>query len=223
MNNPVWLKVMCIVSICLASLGILVSIAGLFGQLMIDRTEAATVKFMDALQQGIPQQTKDLQKQLQHEIADVQRYWQSVNLCLAGVNLLVAGILLAGGILALRMKPGGRKLLLAALAIAAVFVFIRLFAEAGMQWQISKTMGPFMEQVMQSATPPGTAVPPAQRQMMQKMSRSIMVFSMLVGFVTTLSLALVKIAFYVAGIWLLRRPHIKAMYTQQFAPAELVE
>ena len=76
MNNPVWLKVVCIVSICLASLGILVSIAGLFGQLMIDRTEAATVKFMDALQQGIPQQTKDLQKQLQHEIADVQRYWQ---------------------------------------------------------------------------------------------------------------------------------------------------
>ncbi len=223
MNHPVWLKVVCIVSIVLGSLGLLMSIAGLVGQLSIERTNDATLRLMESLQQGAaPQPMIELQKELQSEIVAIQQRFMPLNLVLLGGNVLVAGALLAGGIQALRMKPAGRKLLLAALIAAAVFEVVRVPPTAFMQWQMSKLMSPFMQRIMDAGTPPGTAVPPAQRRFMDKMARSVMVTTILIGIVTALSMAAVKIAFYVAGAWLLRRPHVRAMYLPEPAVAEVM-
>jgi hypothetical protein len=222
MNNPVWLKVVCIVSIVLGSLGLLMSTMGLVGQLSLERTRDATLRWMEALQKNAPQPMIELQKEMQNEMVAVQQEWMPLNLALLGVNVVVAGALLAGGIQALRMKPAGRKLLLAALIAAAVFEVVRLPPTAFMQWQMSKLMSPFMQRVMEASTPPGKALPPAQRQFFDKLGRSVMVTSILVGIITTLSMAVVKIAFYVAGIWLLRRPHIRAMYFPEPAAAEVI-
>jgi hypothetical protein len=164
----------------------------------------------------------ELQRELQTEMASIQREWRPLNLSFLGLNLFVASMLLAGGIQALRMKPSGRKLLLAALATAAVFEIVRIPPTAIMQWQTSKIMSPYMQRMMAASTPPGTTMPPGQRQMMDKMMRSVMVSAILVGIVTALSMAAAKIAFYVAGVWLLRRPHIRAMYSPQQVEAEVV-
>jgi hypothetical protein len=222
MNNPVWLKVVCIVSIILGSLGLLMSLMGIAGQLMIEAMHSAMLSFVNVMPQAGPQQQADAMKEFFQASIDVQLAWRPLNMVLMGLNLFVASALVAGGIQALRMKPAGRKLLLAALAAAAVFEMIRGPATVAVQWQMSKSMGPLMQRMMEASTPAGANLPPGQQQMIENMQRSIMVSSALMGMVTTLSMAVVKIAFYIAGVWLLLRPHIRAMYSPQLASAEVV-
>jgi hypothetical protein len=222
MNNPVWLKVVCIVSIILGSLGLLMSLMGIAGQLMIEAMHSAMLSFVNVMPQAGPQQQADAMKEFFQASIDVQLAWRPLNMVLMGLNLFVASALVAGGIQALRMKPAGRKLLLAALAAAAVFEMIRGPATVAVQWQMSKSMGPLMQRMMEASTPAGANLPPGQQQMIENMQRSIMVSSALMGMVTTLSMAVVKIAFYIAGVWLLLRPHIRAMYSPQLASSEVV-
>jgi hypothetical protein len=222
MYHPVWLKVVCIVSIALGALGLLMATLGIVGQLTMERTHESTLRLMESLQQGAPQPMMDLQKELQAESMAIQRQWLPLSLSLLVVNVFVAGVLLGGGIQALRMKPGGRKWLVAAMAAAAVFELVRLPPTAIMQWQTSKIVNSYINRILEATTPAGANVPPAQRQAMNKMTRSFMVAAVLFGMVTALSMAVAKIAFYVVGVWFLRRPHIQAMYSPA-ATAEVVD
>lgn len=223
MNHPVWLKVVCIGCIVLGALGLAASVTGIIGLLVAEQGQVWMEKLMGAVQQGMPPQMKEVQGQLMQESMDIQRQWRPFHLALAVTNLFVASGLLAGGIQALRMKPVGQKLLLAALAAASVFEVVRAVPTTLMQWQTTQLMGPYMERLMEASTAQGQNMPPAQRQSFQRMMRSTMVAGTLMGLAMTIAIATFKIAFYVAGIWLLRRPHIQAMYNRQFAPAEVVQ
>lgn len=214
MNNPVWLKVVCIVSIVLGSLGLLMTTTGIVMTLMAERVQASTLRWMEVVQKwaGIPPQVQEVQRELMIEMAAVQERWVPINMGVLAVNVFVAAALLAGGIQALRMKAFGRKLLLAALAVAAVFEIVRVVPTSLMQWEISKQMGPYMQPIMEASTPKGPVMPPAQRKMIQTIMRSSTVAGVLLGLLTALGMAVVKIAFYLAGVWLLRKPHVVAMY-----------
>jgi hypothetical protein len=223
MNNPVWLKVVCIGAIVLGALGLVMAATGIVGQLMAEQTQASTLRWMEAMQGGggLPPQVQDIQRELMTESARIQHRWRPISLAISIVHFFVAAALLAGGIQALRMKESGRKLLLGALATTIVFEVVRLPPTALVQWEMSKLMGPYMQRLMDASAPQGAAMPPAQRRTMQTVMRSTMVASVLIGFLTALGMAVVKIAFYVAGVWLLRQPHVRARYAAPLA-AEVV-
>jgi hypothetical protein len=215
MRNPVWLKAVCVVSIVLGSLGLLMATTGVVMTLLADRVQASTMKWMTTFQGagGLPPEVSKIQQELMVETAAIQQRWLPINLLVLAVGVVVASLLLAGGIQALRMKSTGRKLLLAALATAAVFELGRVVPTTLMQWEISKLMGPYMQRIMEASSPKGVAMPPAQRKTVQTVMRSSMVAGALIGLTTALGMAVVKIAFYLGGVWLLRKPHIVAMYT----------
>ena len=223
MNNPVWLKVVCIVSIVLGALGLVMAAGGIVGQLMAEQAQASTLRWMEAMQGGggLPPQVQEIQRELMTESARIQHRWMPINVTVSVFHLLVASFLLAGGIQAVRMKESGRKLLLAALATAIVFEVARLPPTALVQWEMSKLMSPYMQRLMDASAPQGAAMPPAQRRTMQTVMRSSMVAGVLIGFLTALGMAVVKIAYYAAGVWLLRQPQVRARYAAPLA-AEVV-
>lgn len=213
MYSPVWLKVVCIVSIVLGALGLLMAAAGLLGQWKAEDWQKSTAKLMQAMQAGgVPPQFKELQQEMMDQTMVVQRQWRPMNLAISTVHLCVAAALLAGGIQALRLKPSGRKLLLAALCLAIVFEVVRIVPTSIMQWQISKIIEPYMQKLMDAASPPGKALPAAQRKSLQMVMRASMMAGLLIGVLTAAGMAIVKLAFYITGIWLLRRPQFRAMY-----------
>lgn len=220
MYSPVWLKVVCIVSIVLGALGLLMAATGLIGQWKAEDWQKSTAKLMEAVQAGgVPPQIKELQQEMMDQTIAVQRRWLPINVAVSTVHLLVAAVLLAGGIQALRLKPSGRKLLLAALSLAIVFEVVRIVPTSMMQWQMSKIIEPFMQKTMEAAAPPGKAMPAAQRKSIQMVMRASMMAGLLIGVLTAAGMAIVKLAFYIAGIWLLRRPQFQAMYEPAAAAA----
>ena len=94
MNNPVWLKVVCIGCIVLGSLGLLTGLAGVAGQVFSASMQSSIDKFLNAMQQGAPNPAFDVQKKMQAEIVAVQHRWLVTNLILLGVQLFVAAGLL---------------------------------------------------------------------------------------------------------------------------------
>jgi hypothetical protein len=213
MNSPVWLKVVCIVSIVLGALGLLMAMTGIAGQLFAAEAQESTLKMMEAFQVGgVPPAIKEIQKEMMDASVAVQRRWMPINLAISIVHLFVAAALLAGGIQALRMKPSGRKLLLMALVAAILFEIGRLPPTGIMQWEMTKVVGQFSQRLMDAAAPSGKALPPGQKKTIQMVMRTSMVAGTLIGVLTALGLAIVKLAFYAAGVWLLIRPQFRAMY-----------
>lgn len=222
MNHPAWLKVVCIGCIVLGSLGLLTGLIGIAGQLFNASVQSSMEKFMGAMQQGAPNKTLEIQRKMQAEIGAVQQRYLVMNLILLGVQLFVAALLLVGGIQALRMKPVGHKLLIAAMSAAVVFELVRLPPTIIMQWESSKIMQPFMDEMMAGSGPQGGGMTPAQKRTFQTIMRSSMMFGVLFGVAMALGMAAVKIAFYGCGIWILRKPHIRDRYAGVLAPAEVV-
>ncbi len=214
MNHPVWLKVVCIVSIVLGCLGLLMAVTTIVGQLMLEQVQVTTLKWMQAMPAiGMPPKMLELQKDMMGQTTAIQLRWQPVFLALGCLHVFVAAALLAGGVQALRKKPMGRKLLLFAMTAATLFELVRLPPTAGMQWQMSKLMSPFMDRMMEvSTTQQRGPMSPAQRKTVQTITRASMVAGVLLGFLTALGMATFKLAFYGGGIWLLRQPHVVQMY-----------
>lgn len=218
MNSPVWLKAVCIVSIVLGALGLLMAMTGIAGQLFTEEAQKSTLRMIEAMQVGgLPPQMRELQQEMMDQSAVVQRRWMPINLAICIVHLFVATALLAGGIQALRMKASGRKLLLMALWSAILFELGRLPPAGIMQWEMSKIMGPFAQRMMDAAAPPGKAMPPGQKKTIQMIMRSSMVAGVLIGVLTAVGMAIVKLSFYGASVWLLTRPHFRAMYEPAIA------
>lgn len=213
MYSPVWLKVVCIVSIVLGALGLLMATAGLIGQWKAEDWQKSTAKLMETLQAGgLPPQIEELQQEMMEQTMAVQRQWRPVNVAISLVHLCVAAALLAGGIQALRLKPLGRKILLAALSLAIVFEVVRIVPTSVMQWQISQIIEPYMQRIVDASSPPNKAMPAAQRKSLQMVMRASMMAGVLIGVLTAAGMALVKLAFYIASLWLLRRPQFRAVY-----------
>ena len=223
MNHPAWLKFVCIGCIVLGSLGLLTGLMGIAGQLFNAGVQSSMEEFMNAMQKGVPNKTIEIQRKMQAEMMAVQQRYLVMNLIFLGMQLFVAATLVAGGILALRMKPNGRKLLIAAMSAAVVFELVRLPPTIMMQWESSKVMQPFMDEMMAASSPQGGGgMTPAQKRTFQTIMRSSMMFGVLFGVAMALGMAAAKVAFYGCGIWILRKPNIRERYAGMLAPAEVV-
>ncbi|MGH7135409.1 MAG: hypothetical protein ACREHD_06690, partial [Pirellulales bacterium] len=121
-------------------------------------------------------------------------------------RLFVASCLLAGGILTLRLRPQGRKILLVAFSAGIVFELAQIWPTAEVIPFTERTMQLTMEAQQKEMAGKGQNAQDAAA-MMRIMIKAIAVMqvAMMVG------MLLAKGGFYGFGLWYLTRPRIAAL------------
>jgi len=150
--------------------------------------------------------TAQIQQQMMRDMMAALEPWQPWTTALAWINLAVASLLGVGGLLAIRIRSPGARLLLAALGGALLAEVMGAPLMVVTQRAMSTAMERWIPQMLASAG--GTALPPAFEQSMEWAMRS----SLLTGIVLGVLFALAKMGFCAYGIWYLRRPATRALF-----------
>ncbi len=146
------------------------------------------------------QQLQDAQRQVQQQIQAVQdRFWIP-NLVLTGAHLIVATLLLTGGIQALRRVRPGRKILIVACLSAIVFELVRGSVQTVIQVQVLSVMMNFFEQMMEASLEQAADF----AEWLAWFSR----LAMMAGLLLAIGWILVKLVFYSVAVWYLRKPAV---------------
>jgi len=169
------LKTICIICIVLGSLGLMASLLGLVAILFQSQ--------FAELQQNM---AAPGQQAMQRKIIEAQSSFQIPNAIIGICNLIIAPMLLVGGIGVLRKKSWGQKLLSRGLISAAIFVLARAILTSFFQFQIFGVM----KETMTANLPPG----PQSGTM-----ESVMTASLFFGFAMGFAMALALAAFYFWG------------------------
>lgn len=135
---------------------------------------------------------------MQREMNEINHRYRWYYIIMLATQLIVACLLLWGGIQAWRLKPGGAKLLVIACAAAIIFELLRGIGNVLLQVQ--------MLQVMEEYLPELTAG--SGGELGAKFVRISMYVGMAFGFVWLLG----KIIFYGVSIAYLRKPKIQALF-----------
>ena len=116
-QRPGMLTAVCVICIVLGVLGVM---GGLSGVVIIGMGPAFQKLFSPRGQQpGIPKEIADLQKKMQDDTAEVQKKYFAVQLTMTIARIIVASMLIWGGIRGMGKSPGYNPLLMAlAMAIA---------------------------------------------------------------------------------------------------------
>jgi len=166
------IKTICIICIVLGSLGLLTSIMGL-----------VTILFQPQIAEIQQSMASPPQQAMQQKINQIQSSFQIPNALLAVCNLVIAPLLLVGGIGVLSKKSWGQKTLSRGLISAAIFVLFRTILTSFFQFRL---VG-IMKESFTANLPTG-----AQSGAIE----SIMTASLFFGFAIGLAIALAFAAFY---------------------------
>jgi hypothetical protein len=206
-TRPGGLTAVCIIAIILGSLGLLGSLAGLVRHVC---QSVVTETFATQRPQNVPKELREMveaQEQMQKKTQAVEnRYWK-ITLGMTGLNLLFAASLLTGGIMALKLIPKARTLLVAVFAAAIAFEIVCAVITVFMQMDLAEAMSGPMTRMMQSTAPKGGGT--EQVAAMGSIMAKIIAF---VGIATTVGYALAKIIFYGVGVGYLGRPKIRELF-----------
>ena len=227
--RPGWLTAVCIIALALGGLGLLGSIFGAVSLFAGPRLQSSFQKISFGIPNGpqgkLPpnfEEMQELQEKLQGEILEIQRPWMTINLSLMIVNLVLSGCLLYGGIQGLQLAPSARTWLMGAFAAAILFELVRLVPTIGIQIATTEVTQQYMAEVLEmSMAQQPQNMPPQQREMMKGVVATGMRLGMVLGLMFAAVTLLVKLAFYIAGILYLRRPHIRALFANQQGAAQV--
>ena len=190
-------KAICIVAIVLGGAGVATALMGAVGLVIGKQLQAA---FSGPNPPGMSQELQDVQRQAQQQIQAVQdRFWV-VNLLVTGAHLVVASLLLTGGIQALRRVRPGRKILLTACLAAIAFELVRGSVQAVMQIQVLSVTMNFFEQMMDASMEQAAEL----AEWLAWISR----LAMVAGLLLAVGWILVKLVFYSVAAWYLRKPAV---------------
>lgn len=190
-------KAICIVAIVLGGAGGATALMGAVGLVLGRQMQAA---FSGVNRPGVSQELQDIEQKTQQEIQAVQERFLGINAVLLGTHAIVAGMLLTGGIQALRRVRPGRKLLVAACLAAIVFELVRGSVQTLMQVQLLSVTAHFFEQMMG-----------ASLEQAAELAEWFVWFSrlaMVAGLVLAIGWILVKLVFYSIAVWYLRKPAV---------------
>lgn len=190
-------KAICIVAIILGGVGVATALLSAVGLVVGQQLQAA---FSGPNPPGMSQELQDAQQQVQQEIQAVQERFWIANLVLAGAHMLVAALLLTGGIQALRRVRPGRKMLVAACLSAIVFELVRGTLQTVMQVQILSVTMNFFEQMMGASMEQAAEV----AEWLAWFSR----LAMIAGLLLAVGWILIKLLFYSVAVWYLRKPAV---------------
>jgi hypothetical protein len=197
-RRPGGLTFVCVVAIVLGGLGLLGALSGMaslvFGSAMQD---AFTVR-----QPGMGDDVMDTQIEIQKRLQAVtNRYWE-FHLGFSLVHLVVAGSLLAGGILALRSSPSGCRLLVTVFVVAIIFELSRAVFQVTVQIDMLAAVSDAISRRAEAPTNDGGPG--------GDFLATIMKASFFVGIGLTACFALAKVIFYGVGARYLSRLQIQS-------------
>jgi hypothetical protein len=199
------LKFLCAIAIALGATGMAASAMGVASLMFIDQFQGAMLKMQPPA--GSPQ--GDAVRKMNEDVQAAAGSMSGINIALAAINFVVSCLLLIGGILALRFRPAGRSLLMAACIAAVFFDLGALAANMVTTHRTTQAQAAGMQQMMNS-TPGGQKAP-----LPPGFANSMMKMGFLVGMVFGVGWFLVKIAAYVATIIVLRKPTVRSLFAEE--------
>ena len=205
-QRPGKLLAICIIAIVLGALGLLGAAGGAVGMLF-------GAQMQNVANFGATEAQREVQKQMTQQVAAVAAKWQVFNVVTLAVHFVVAPCLLAGAILTLCWKPGGRRLLVAALLAAAVFELVRMGPAMMTARETQEITAEFMPKLMEAAAPPGARQPANLNAMMGGMMKAMVIAGMVLG----IAMVAAKVIFYLIGAAYLRKPAVAALFADSSA------
>ncbi len=202
-QRPGGLTAICVLAIVLGALGLMTGCFGLLSQAFNQQIQTG----LAGIQAGDNKELGEIQNEMNAKVLTASAKYAWLNKLLAVVQFAVAGSLLAGGIMSLKLRPLGRKLLLSAFVAAIVFEGARLYPTMAVQREMAPIMAEYMPRMMKAQAPPG-GQPPGMHEAMS----GIMSAAMIVGMVISVGMVAVKAVFYVIGIVYLRKPSVAQLF-----------
>jgi hypothetical protein len=204
-GRPGWLTTLCVLCIVLGALGIMNSLFGAVGAIGGPMLQRA---MQPKGSTGLPPKLQDAQEKFQGEINAVQGkyFWATV----PGLvfRLVVALLLLIGGIRTLSLKEPGRQLLVTACGVAMVFEVLHAILQSLISLEMMTVVNSYVENLT-NGLPDDSNAPPGMIPMMQIIVRASIVGGIIVAYL----IAVAKIALYTFGLVYLRKKHIKGLFT----------
>jgi hypothetical protein len=205
-GRPGGLSAVCAIAIVLGGMGLATSMMGLCA--MAAKPWLNNV-FVLPQQSAKADQFREAQREMQQRTEEVASRYAGFNLGFLLLNVLIGGSLFVGGILALRLSPKGRRLLLTAFTAAILLEILRAVVQSFAQIEMAEVMQGPMARMMQASASHGGPGTPENAAFTVVVSRA-----MYVGIAVWLAFAAAKVIFYAVGARYLHRPAIRQLFVK---------
>ena len=194
-------------AVCVIALvvGILSVLSGLFqftNLLFADKLQAAVA----GIQPGA--EAQQLQQEMSQQTAAISRKYAVYHWLSASTQSVLAWIMIVGAVMTLRLKPAGRKLLLAALIASLLFEPAKAVLTAAVTRETAPIILASMQQAAKASAPPGAKPPEGIDPMISGISQLVVVMQ----WVMLIGMTALWCVFYLIGAWYLTRPAVKALF-----------
>jgi hypothetical protein len=203
-KRPGGLTAVCVIAIILGVLGLGSSLMTLASLAMQSSMEKA---FKMPRQPGMPDNFVQIQEEMQKKIMEVNHRYSGLLTGIGLLNLVIASCLLAGGIMAIKMKPNIHRFLVGVFLAAIVFEVIAAVVGIYMQLEMSSIITDFMSKMVTSLPKGAKGGDEAAAIMMTAAKVGV-----IIGMVFSLGWALAKMIFYGVSASYLRRPNIRRLF-----------
>jgi hypothetical protein len=202
-GRPGWLSLLCVLCIVLGAMGLVNTVMSTAGLLMGEQFQK--IVQAQAKADG-SDKMQEAQAKLQNEMYAVQqKYWWPLIVGL-GARLVVAALLLVGGVRAMGLSEGGRVTLLVACGVALPFELAYAILQSLIMIENMTAMNSFAEAIASEIPKQGEA------EGIQKFVQTVFRGTMIVSMVVLYLFSIAKIGLYVFGLLYLQRPHIKSLF-----------
>ena len=200
-------KAVAIIAILLGALGLL-TVAMSAASLLWGKQLQAAVAPMN--QPGLKPEIRDAQAAMQADLQALQDRFRSATSILVAAHLVVALMLLVGGIQSLRLAAAGRTILLTGCGLAIGFDLAAFVVKAMMQLESTSLLARHMPRIMEAS---GNRLPPGATNMASATAQ----ITIFVGIGISLIWLIAKLVYYAIAIRQLRKPEIRQLFASPFA------
>ncbi len=201
-RRPGMLTAVCVLAIVLGALGIGVVLLGSVNLAFQDQIQGAFTPAPPPNQKG--KEIFDLQQAMNKDIRTLNAKFFWANAGIFAVHLVLATLLLVGGIRTMQLNPSGRKLLMRACLLTILFELGRGAVHGLMQYEMYPLMTHHMSRMANASGGPG-----GQGTSLIETSMTII---LVVGVVFAVGLMALKLGYYVYAVFYLRRSRIVNLF-----------
>lgn len=206
-SRPTSVTVIAVVAIVLGTLSTCCGLYAGFGLVMSDRLQAMSQQMAGVGRSADDPAVRE-QRAMQEELIAFQRGWAPFTGSFVVIQLFVALLSILAGSLALSGKGVGRMMLMGTFVVGTIFEIGRSIVETLMQFQAMDVTQRYMGRVM-AATQQGR--PPVAG--MEETMGAVMGGTTVAAIVIMLLWALVKIGYYVSGLFLMQREDVRRYFS----------
>jgi hypothetical protein len=208
--RPGGLTAVCIIAIVLGCLGMLTGAASLVTNLAANQVQQFQAAWGAA---GATNEAVKVQSEMNAKTAAIMNRFRLVNVLLSLSQLVLCGVLIAGGSRALRLDERGRKLLWVACGLAILFELTRAVPTVLMQLENMALMEDYFPRLMKAS------IPKSQADQVGAFAEMMARFSLIMGWVVLLGWMFLKLAFFGSAFHYLSRPKTRSLYRSKPAKA----